>query len=55
MDMLFPGSVLLKKVKLDAKLEHEYIHNFKVLQSSFKKMAVDKVKGPKLGLLECLI
>lgn len=32
MDMLFPGSVMLKKVKFNTKLEHEYINNFKVLQ-----------------------
>lgn len=43
MDMLFPNSVPLKKVKFGAKLEHEYIHNFKLLQVSFKKMGVDKV------------
>ncbi|XP_072270343.1 microtubule-associated protein RP/EB family member 1 [Pyxicephalus adspersus] len=43
MDMLFPGSVMLKKVKFGAKLEHEYIQNFKVLQASFKKMGVDKI------------
>ncbi|KAM4695484.1 microtubule-associated protein RP/EB family member 3 isoform 1-T2 [Discoglossus pictus] len=43
MDMLFPGCTLLKKVKFQAKLEHEYIHNFKVLQASFKKMGVDKI------------
>ncbi|PKK17494.1 microtubule-associated protein RP/EB family member 3 [Columba livia] len=29
MDMLFPGCVHLRKVKFQAKLEHEYIHNFK--------------------------
>lgn len=44
MDMLFPGCILLKKVKFNAKLEHEYIHNFKVLQASFKRMSVDKVR-----------
>ena len=33
----------LRKVKFQAKLEHEYIHNFKVLQAAFKKMGVDKV------------
>lgn len=44
MDMLFPGCILLKKVKFNAKLEHEYIHNFKVLQASFKRMNVDKVR-----------
>ncbi|XP_029352076.1 microtubule-associated protein RP/EB family member 3-like [Echeneis naucrates] len=43
MDMLFPGCILLKKVKFNAKLEHEYIHNFKVLQAGFKRMNVDKI------------
>ncbi|KAL7882970.1 hypothetical protein SRHO_G00006280 [Serrasalmus rhombeus] len=43
MDMLFPGCILLKKVKFQAKLEHECIHNFKVLQAAFKKMNVDKI------------
>nr|CAD7440364.1 unnamed protein product [Timema bartmani] len=43
MDMLFPGSVVLKKVKFKTNLEHEYIQNFKILQSGFKKMGVDKV------------
>lgn len=45
MDMLFPGCVHLRKVKFQAKLEHEYIQNFKVLQAAFKKMGVDKVGG----------
>uniref|UniRef100_A0AAR2LH66 Microtubule-associated protein RP/EB family member 1 n=1 Tax=Pygocentrus nattereri TaxID=42514 RepID=A0AAR2LH66_PYGNA len=43
MDMLFPGCVPLKKVKFSAKLEHEYIHNFKILQAAFKRMGVDKI------------
>ncbi|XP_071392547.1 microtubule-associated protein RP/EB family member 1b [Centroberyx affinis] len=43
MDMLFPNSLLLKKVKFGAKLEHEFIHNFKLLQAAFKKMGVDKI------------
>lgn len=43
MDMLFPGCVLLKKVKFQARLEHEYINNFKVLQAAFKRMNVDKI------------
>ncbi|KAJ8353173.1 hypothetical protein SKAU_G00207400 [Synaphobranchus kaupii] len=43
MDMLFPGCVLLKKVKFQARLEHEYIHNFKVLQAAFKRMSIDKI------------
>ena len=43
MDMLFPGSIALKKVKFQAKLEREYIQNFKILQAGFKRMGVDKV------------
>ncbi|NP_001268962.1 microtubule-associated protein RP/EB family member 1a isoform X2 [Danio rerio] len=43
MDMLFPSCLPLKKVKFQAKLEHEYIHNFKLLQASFKKMGVSKI------------
>ncbi|XP_041661224.1 microtubule-associated protein RP/EB family member 3-like isoform X2 [Cheilinus undulatus] len=43
MDMLFPGCILLKKVKFNSKLEHEYIQNFKVLQAAFKRMNVDKI------------
>ncbi|XP_058828624.1 microtubule-associated protein RP/EB family member 1 isoform X5 [Topomyia yanbarensis] len=43
MDMLFPGSVPMKRVKFRTNLEHEYIQNFKILQAAFKKMNVDKV------------
>jgi len=43
MDMLFPGSIQVKKVKFNTRLETEYLNNFKVLQASFKKMNVDKV------------
>lgn len=43
MDMLFPGSIQLKKVKFRTNLEHEYIQNFKILQGSFKKVGCDKV------------
>ncbi|XP_044020916.1 microtubule-associated protein RP/EB family member 1 isoform X2 [Aphidius gifuensis] len=43
MDMLFPNSVPLKRVKFRTNLEHEYIQNFKILQGGFKKMNVDKV------------
>lgn len=46
MDMLFPGSVPLKRVKFKTNLEHEYIQNFKILQGGFKKMNVDKVRAP---------
>merc|ERR1719189_1442462 len=42
MDKLFPGCIQLKKIKFNAKQEHEYIHNFKALQAVFKKLEVDK-------------
>lgn len=43
MDMLFPGSVVMKRIKFKTNLEHEYIQNFKILQAAFKKMGVDKI------------
>ncbi|KAK4337342.1 hypothetical protein RND71_043612 [Anisodus tanguticus] len=42
MDMLFPGSVPLKKVKFRTQLEHEYIQNFKLVQGAYKKIGCDK-------------
>jgi len=42
----FVGCTRLKQVKFGAKHEHEFIHNFKTLQNSFKKMGVDKVSQP---------
>lgn len=43
MDMLFPGCLILKKVKMNTVLEHEFINNFKLLQAAFKKQGVDKI------------
>ncbi|KAH8304529.1 hypothetical protein KR059_011756 [Drosophila kikkawai] len=43
MDMLFPNSVPLKRVKFRTNLEHEYLQNFKILQAGFTKMSVDKI------------
>eukprot|EP01137_Pigoraptor_chileana_P032282 Opistho-2@21420 len=41
-DVLWPGVAPLKRVKFDAKLEHEYIANFKVLQDILAKKGIDK-------------
>lgn len=48
MDMLFAGSVPMKRVKFRTNLEHEYIQNFKILQAAFKKMNVDKVSTTRI-------
>jgi hypothetical protein len=37
------GSLQVKRVKFSAKLEHENIQNFKILQNSFRAVQVDKV------------
>ena len=49
MDIAIPGSIPLKKVKLRTNLEHEYIQNFKYLQTSFHKVSVDKVRVDSAG------
>merc|ERR1719378_524527 len=41
--MLFENCIPMKKVKFDAKLEHEFIQNWKHLQTGFKKCGIDKV------------
>ncbi|KAK9500142.1 hypothetical protein O3M35_001458 [Rhynocoris fuscipes] len=42
MDLLFPGTIPLKKVKFKTNLEHEYIMNFKLLQNAFISKHVEK-------------
>lgn len=42
MDMLFPNSISVKRIKFRANQEHEFMHNFKLLQASFQKKSVHK-------------
>ncbi|XP_071158165.1 microtubule-associated protein RP/EB family member 3-like [Mytilus galloprovincialis] len=42
-DILFPGKVPLQRVKIQTKLEHEFINNFKILQNAFNKTGTDKI------------
>lgn len=41
MDTMLPGSIGLKKMKFQAKLEHKYIQNFKMLKADFKRRGFD--------------
>ncbi|KJE94054.1 microtubule-associated protein [Capsaspora owczarzaki ATCC 30864] len=42
-DMMWPGCIPLNKVNFGAKLEHECVPNFKLLQTVFTKRGVEKV------------
>ena len=42
-NFVFTDCIPMKKVKFDAKLEHEFIQNWKILQNGFKKCGIDKV------------
>jgi RP/EB family microtubule-associated protein len=42
LDALYPGKVPLKKVNFNAKLEYEFISNFKILQKVFDDLHIDK-------------
>ncbi len=41
-DAIYPGDVSMSKVKWDAKSDHEFIQNYKILQRAFDKRGIDK-------------
>ena len=43
MDMMFPGTINMRKVKWGCKHETEKYLNFKILQEAFKRVAIEKV------------
>lgn len=42
MEMIFPNCINLKRVKMSAKLEHEWFHNMKLLQEALTRVKLDK-------------
>lgn len=58
LDAIYPGKVPLHRVKFSAKLEHEFIHNFKILQSAFDAVHLKRrihvellTKGKYMGIV----
>lgn len=41
-DMMFPGTIPIKKIKFKAHLEHEFQQNLRLLQGAFEKLSVQK-------------
>jgi len=41
-DSIYPGTVPMSKVKMQARTEVDSIHNFKILQTSFSKKKIDR-------------
>ncbi|TMW44583.1 hypothetical protein DOY81_010335, partial [Sarcophaga bullata] len=42
MELLFPNTIGMKKIKANAKLEHEFLYNLKLFQNAFTKLKMDK-------------
>ncbi|KAJ7476598.1 microtubule binding protein [Mycena latifolia] len=51
-DSIYPGDVPMARVKMAAKLEYEYVANYKILQTVFKAKKIDK-PIPVEGLIKC--
>lgn len=41
-DMMFPGTIPIKKIKFKANLEHEFHQNLRLLQGALEKLAIAK-------------
>ena len=42
LDSIYPGAVQMGKVKMNAKTEVDFLHNFKILQTAFSKKKIDR-------------
>jgi len=49
LDVIHPGAVPMSKINWDAKNDYEFVSNYKVLQSSFDRLGIDRyIDVPKL-------
>jgi RP/EB family microtubule-associated protein len=43
LDIMYPGKIPMSKLNWAAKQDHEYVNNYKVLQTCFTKLKIDRV------------
>jgi microtubule-associated protein, RP/EB family len=43
MDIIYPGHIAMNKVNWKAKLEYEFISNWKILQQAFIKLKIGRM------------
>jgi RP/EB family microtubule-associated protein len=53
LDAAYPEKVPLNKVKWNAFLEVDFLHNFKVLQITFERLGINKIIEVRLKLVRC--
>lgn len=49
MDLLYPGSVNIERVNVQAQQELDILHNYSLLQVAFRKKGITKVSGYSYG------
>tara|TARA_R110002050_G_scaffold40487_1_gene98876 strand:- start:159 stop:494 length:336 start_codon:yes stop_codon:yes gene_type:complete len=59
LESIHPGQVALHKVKFDARFDYEWVNNYKVLQTAFDKIGIERrldvqalLKGKRMDNLE---
>ena len=43
LDIMYPGKIPMSKLNWGAKKDHEYVNNYKLLQTCFTKFKIDRV------------
>ena len=53
-DALHPGTIPMKKVDFNVKFDYEYVNNWKLMQTAFKRVGIDKVFFVTVYLCICV-